>query len=335
MARDGPVLDLRRALGDHHHVLDLGPALAVAAGAARLAPPPSTAQMAAELAPKRPPRLHVERAVDRLVGDLHALIVGVRAPQPARDLLRGVVLAQALDHHPAQLGATLELGLLRAPRPPPGLLVGEVGAVAPPTAAAADLAADRRVRAAERAADRPIRVAAGDTTRDLLALGERQTARRAPTRAARPNPPTGIQVTVDPSALKAEPPGDLSLAHTLGPHPPDPILLSLSQALASHPHRHTSLVRQPQPADSLGWCGGNLRPPPISGRIRTSPVPRELGDAPIPFQGRRSVAAQAGGSCRAGGQGGRDPHGRSSRRRHVSQRMRRPRRVGRTASPAA
>ena len=44
--------------------------------------------MPGELARKRPARLDVQRAVDRLVRDPHLLIVGVRESEPARDLLR-------------------------------------------------------------------------------------------------------------------------------------------------------------------------------------------------------------------------------------------------------
>src|SRR5215207_9182014 len=73
-----------------------------------MAPRPASPQVPGQLPPKRPPRLDVEGAVDRLVGDLHRLIVGVADPQPARDLLRGVVISEALLDHPAKLGTELE-----------------------------------------------------------------------------------------------------------------------------------------------------------------------------------------------------------------------------------
>jgi hypothetical protein len=167
----------------------------------RLAPRPALlaprAQVAAELALEPAARLHVERAVDRLVRDPHVFIVGVPAPQPARDLLRRVVLAQPLGHHPRQLRAAPELGRLGPPRPPPGLVVGELGPVTAAAPAAADLAPDRRVRAAQRTADPAIRIAARDPTRDLLALGRGQTAARAPPRPPRPDPAAIAQVTAD------------------------------------------------------------------------------------------------------------------------------------------
>src|SRR3954466_14589293 len=101
--------------------------------------------MPGQLPLQRSPRLDVEGAVDRLVGDLHRLIVGVADSQPARDLLGGVVLCEALLDHPAKRGAELELCRPRAPRAPPALALGGGGGVAPAPAATVDLTRDRRV----------------------------------------------------------------------------------------------------------------------------------------------------------------------------------------------
>src|SRR3954462_12677722 len=136
--------------------------------------------MPGQLPLQRPPRLNVEGAVDRLVGDLHRLIVGVADPQPARDLLRGVVLCQALLDHPAKRGAELELCRPRPPRAPPGLALCGVGAVAPAPAATVDLTPGRRGWGAQRPGDRAGRLTAGDRARDLLALFKAQAPLRAP-----------------------------------------------------------------------------------------------------------------------------------------------------------
>src|SRR5918995_2828906 len=145
-----------------------------------MAPCPARALFRVHLAPKRPPRLDVERPVDRLVGDLHRLIVGVAEPKPARDLLGRVVVLEALGDRPAKLGAELELRRPRPPRAAPGLALCGVGAVAPPAAAAVDLTGDRRVGAAKRPGDGPGRVPAGDRARDLLPLFEAQAPLGAP-----------------------------------------------------------------------------------------------------------------------------------------------------------
>ena len=104
-----PVSNLRWTLGDHHHPGDAAgplPAVGVRPGEALLTP---GSEMQGELAPQRPTRLDVQRAIDRLVRDLHLLIVGVREPQPARDLLRRVILPEPLDHKLTQLATELEL----------------------------------------------------------------------------------------------------------------------------------------------------------------------------------------------------------------------------------
>src|SRR5215213_540779 len=144
--------------------------------------------MPGQLPLQRSPRLDVEGAVDRLVGDLHRLIVGVADPQPARDLLGGVVLSEALLDHPTKLGAELELC-------------------------------------------RP-----------------------------RPDASHSRQVVAHAAPGKAEPPPDLAIAQPLRSQLPDRLLRHLAQTEAPWHHR-TSLVGQ-QVADSPGWCGGGLRPPP-------------------------------------------------------------------------
>ena len=107
-------------------------------------------QVPGELSLERPPRLDVEGAVDRLVGDPHRLIVGVLEPEPARDLLGGVVLSKALrdERGEARGQSSSFVGRGRRARRR-GLALCRVGAVAPPPAAAVDLTGDRRVGAPE------------------------------------------------------------------------------------------------------------------------------------------------------------------------------------------
>ena len=103
---------------------------------------------------ERPARLDVQRAVDRLVRDLHLLIVGVRESQPPRDLLRRVILPEPLDDERTELETELELCRSRAPGPLPRRPLGHVCAIAHTAAATVDLAGDRGVRATQDTTDR-------------------------------------------------------------------------------------------------------------------------------------------------------------------------------------
>jgi hypothetical protein len=82
--RDGSVLDLGRALGDHDHVLDGTPrldvALVLALGAA-------TPQAAGQLSRQIVSALDVEGLIDGLVAHVHVGIVRMLPRQPPRDLL--------------------------------------------------------------------------------------------------------------------------------------------------------------------------------------------------------------------------------------------------------
>ena len=173
---------------------------------------------------------------------------------------------EALGDHPAKLRAELEPRPSRPPRAPPGLAVCGVGAVAPPPAATVDLTRDRRVRAAQRPGDRARRVPAGDRA-EISSRSSRLKhlwGAGAPSAGCLPFAPGGCSR----SPRKAEPPPDLAIAQPLRSQLPDPVLRRLAQAVAPWHHR-TSLVGQ-RVADSLGWCGGGLRPP-----MRATAIPRE------------------------------------------------------------
>ena len=248
--------------------------------------------MPGELAPQRATRLEVQRAVDRLVRDLHLVIVGVLESQPARDLLRGVILPQPLDDNLTQLATQLELRRSWASRPTPCGPLCRVGAIAPTTAATVDLAGDRGVRPAEGTTDSTVRFAPSYPARDLLTLGNAQPTLR-PTTRPRPDPSLPLQVLTHRPLRQPEPPADLRLAHPLRSQRPDRVLHNVGQIMTPR-HLRTSLVGQ-RIADSPGWCGGSLKPPAkaslASARGRGPPIRHEQ-DAPLPSI-RRGASALA------------------------------------------
>ena len=86
MPRNGPVVDLRRPLADHEHRVD-EPALPPPGLALGLADRPAGPQALRELAAQLAAPLQVEGLVDRLVADVHRLILRVLPGQVSADLL--------------------------------------------------------------------------------------------------------------------------------------------------------------------------------------------------------------------------------------------------------
>src|SRR5919108_131548 len=86
-------------------------------------PPPGPAQRppgpqaGRQLPAQRPPPLHVQRLVDRLVRHLHLRPARELRPQPGADLLRRPAPRQLGLHQGTQLPAARELSPLRPPRP--------------------------------------------------------------------------------------------------------------------------------------------------------------------------------------------------------------------------
>ncbi len=112
----------------------------------------------------------IDSAVDRLVRDPHARLVGMFAAQPRRDLLRGPVQLEPREHHRPQPLVARET---RHPRPPgfdAGTLIGDRRTVGVTAAVAGDLARDRRRRPPQPFGDRPGRKTSSDPTRDLFPL---------------------------------------------------------------------------------------------------------------------------------------------------------------------
>ena len=88
VAGDRAILDARGPLGDRHGVDDLAPRL-TCRGVAPAAPHrPTPAQVRDQLVLERTAGLHVQRAVDGFVRDVHTRIVRIVALEPSRDLLR-------------------------------------------------------------------------------------------------------------------------------------------------------------------------------------------------------------------------------------------------------
>jgi hypothetical protein len=170
------VLDLGRPLGDRHHLRDAALAGGPAAG---LSPLPPASQVAGQIPAKAPPRLDVERLVDRLGGDAHLRVVGIVEPQSGRDLLRRAAPLQHPHHHPPQPRAARQLRQLRAPSRLAGAVVCPRGPIAAPSRHPADLATDCRRRPAQPSGDGAKGIARGQPGADLLALDQRQPQRRA------------------------------------------------------------------------------------------------------------------------------------------------------------
>src|SRR6266852_2300835 len=136
-----PVRDLGGPLADHHHVLDpAAPLAGLPAGPAQRPPRP---QARRQLPAQRPPALHVDRLVDRLVRHPHLRLVRELRSQHHADLLRRPA---PLQHRLNQLAQPLiprQPRRLRPPRPCLRLRLRGQRPVAPLAAVAADLPAHR------------------------------------------------------------------------------------------------------------------------------------------------------------------------------------------------
>src|SRR3954465_15403984 len=106
VARHRPVCRFRRALADHDLGGDVGFTTSAAARPRHAQRPPGP-QTGGQLAPQRPPALHVQCLIDGLVADAHCFIVGKVEPQPLGDLLRAPRLGP-LPVLPTPLPAALQ-----------------------------------------------------------------------------------------------------------------------------------------------------------------------------------------------------------------------------------
>ena len=188
MPRNGAILDRRGTLRDRDHVHDPPPPLDAALCAA-LGPP--CAQTRGQLPAQLPPRLHIQRLIDRLVTDPHLHIIGIVSPQSGRNLLRRPAPPQPRLHLSQQPRAARQLPQLRATRPLPRqhLRAHRPIALTPPTPS--DLPRHRRRGTPQRPRDRPPRLTRRQPPTDPLALTPRQPMRRMrdpPTRQPRPIP---------------------------------------------------------------------------------------------------------------------------------------------------
>ena len=221
-----------------------------AARPARLAPAAPCAQVAGELAPERC-RATAHRASGRSSrgrpASPHCGGSGAAArPRSARASDRSSSRALTSARKPG-LRSSFESawGAESAPRPPRRR---SRRPVAPAAAVALDLARDRRVRAAKQAGDGPGRLAA-EPARARSPRALQRVRQRAPRRRRRPRgrmPPQAARKRVDARVLEPEAAGQ----HDSRSSPPrraspDPVLVSLREALAPNLHPHP-LARRAQ-----------------------------------------------------------------------------------------
>src|SRR5690348_11365866 len=133
-------------LGDRNGIDDPAPPLT----GRRIAPTPPQRMAAPEMGEQfllqRAARLDIERAIDRLVGDVHIHIRRILAAEPARDLLRRPLKLQLRRDKATQLRLKGEATPLRTLRPPPCPRLGIDGSVAGAATVPSHLATDRRCR---------------------------------------------------------------------------------------------------------------------------------------------------------------------------------------------
>jgi hypothetical protein len=89
VARNSPILSFGGPLADHDRVAHEALAPAPDAGS-RDAQRPPRAQAGGQLPPQRAAALHIERLVDRFVGDPHRFIIGEVETQPVGEICSGL-----------------------------------------------------------------------------------------------------------------------------------------------------------------------------------------------------------------------------------------------------
>src|SRR6201989_451626 len=159
-------------------------------GRARLAQRPPGPQARRQLPPQRPPALHIQRLVDRLVRHPHLRPARELQSQPRAHLLRRPLPIQLAVTPAAQFHVPRERSGLR-PRPPQlrqRLLPHRP--VPPGRPVPRHLPADRRGRPPDPRPDHPVRLLPRQPQRDLLPLRQRQVPPRHRPRPV-PLPPPG------------------------------------------------------------------------------------------------------------------------------------------------
>ncbi len=149
MARHGAILSLGRALADRDGVGDPAVIGGLLRMVARAAHPARAPQMLQQLFLQGPAGLDEQRAIDRLVGHLEALIVRVGALQPSCDLPRGPLQLELLGYDARQRWVLSQFTDLRPLRSLPGGLIRLIGPVGLPAAVTRKLAAHRRGRSTQ------------------------------------------------------------------------------------------------------------------------------------------------------------------------------------------
>ena len=184
------IISLGRTLADVDHVRD--PVAAFAGLAAGTTERPPGPQALRQIAPQSPTGLDVQRLIDRLGRHPHLRIVRELAAQAADDLLRRLAPTEIFLHLWAQRRVRHQLRRLRSAR---AVIRERVCRRRPittsPISITGELATDRQWAASQPAGDRAHRLTASARDRDLLPLGERQTAALQITTPTRTHPARG------------------------------------------------------------------------------------------------------------------------------------------------
>src|SRR5680860_1431219 len=133
-------------------------------------------------------RLDEQASIDSLMGHAAGLVVGMFAPQPARDLLRRPLELKLNRYCPAQRRATSELARLGATCAIPSRPIRSRSPIACAASIVPHLAADRRWRTSQLTGNRSKRQLRPQPSGDLLALGQ-------PQRQARPLPRLALRLS--------------------------------------------------------------------------------------------------------------------------------------------
>ncbi|CUH47827.1 hypothetical protein RUA4292_02003 [Ruegeria atlantica] len=149
VAGNGAVFDSGRAFPDRDRILDLTEPIPLQASMARPADGTCRAQMCKQLLLQNATGLDKQASVDRFVRHTLALVVGMLALQPTRDLLRRPLAFELLSYCVTERRPLRQLAGLRTPCTLPGCLIGLGGPVMLTPPVAPHLPADRRWRSAQ------------------------------------------------------------------------------------------------------------------------------------------------------------------------------------------
>ena len=198
-----PVLDRSRAIADRDRIDDLAALVSLGGRMARTPDRPLRTQMRLQLLLQDASGLDEQAAIDRLVRHAICLVTGIRALQPAGNLLGRPVLLELAGDDPPQRLMHCQLAPLRTQCPVPRSPVRGRGAVVLVPTVAPQLAAHRRRGTAEIGCDRTQRHSPCQASGYLLPLRQAQHAHRTSSRR-RPDPAGRLEMRKDRRRVSAE-----------------------------------------------------------------------------------------------------------------------------------